>query len=70
MRLSRISRVLEAVSGRKGMVYPMRYTIPTLPWDGLSMEPSEGPYHPNQKIWYCKRTKWQTKPNMASTLPK
>ena len=31
-----------ADSGRKDMVYPTGYTIPTVPWDGIGMGPRGG----------------------------
>ena len=40
------------------MVYPMGYTIPLVPWDGIGMGPRGGAYRPKQIVWYCARTKW------------
>ena len=38
----------------KDMRYPMRYIIPSLPWDGIGM--GGGEYRSIQKIWDCART--------------
>ena len=52
------------------MGYPAGYPIPKVPWDGIGMGSRGGPYHLNGMIWDCARTKWQTKPDMASAYPK